>query len=126
MLSFQTFFDGSSDSVGSYALAFYSAYFAFMGINLGVNIVEEIEEPLTKNVVMSVTISHLAVTVVYLLANMAYVIVLTPEEILASDAVAMTFGDKVLPVLFWLMPFFVACSTFGSLSNGLMSFSRLN
>ena len=60
----------------------------------------------------------------YVLVNLAYIIVLSPYEILSTDAVAMKFGEKVFPALYWLMPIFVASSTFGSVSNGFMNFSR--
>jgi L-type amino acid transporter 5 len=53
-----------------------------------------------------------------------YYAVLTPAEILASDAVAMSLAATVFSGLFWLMPFFVACSTLGTLNNGIMSSSR--
>ncbi len=64
------------------------------------------------------------VTVIYLLANLAYLAVLTPQEILASEAVAMTFGGKIFSGIFWLMPLIVACSTFGTMNNGILSGSR--
>jgi hypothetical protein len=50
--------------------------------------------------------------------------VLTTDEILDSEAVAMTFAAKSFPGLFWLMPFFVACSTLGTLNTSIMSTSR--
>ena len=64
------------------------------------------------------------VTSIYLLANLAYLSVLTPHEILASEAVAMTFGGKIFSGIFWIMPFIVACSTFGSMNNGILSGAR--
>jgi len=57
--------------------------------------------------------------------NIAYFSVLSPDEILSSDAVAVTFGDKMLGVFSWIMPFAVACSTFGSLNGAIFASSRL-
>ena len=54
----------SSDSPGSYALAFYAAYWAYSGVANCVNVVEEIKEPLRRNVLMSITISQLGVIAV--------------------------------------------------------------
>ncbi len=72
----------------------------------------------------SVTISQLAILVVYLLTNLSYLSVLTPSEVVASEAVAMTFGDRIFPALFWVMPFFVSCSVIGTISNSIMNTSR--
>ena len=65
------------------------------------------------------------VTIVYVVTNIAYFVVLTREEILASQAVAVTFGDKMLSYFSFLMPIFVACSTFGSLNGAIFASSRL-
>ena len=65
------------------------------------------------------------VTIIYVLANVAYFAVLTPNEFLNTNAVAVTYGDKVLGTLRWLMPVFVAISTFGSLNGGIFASSRL-
>ena len=97
---------------------------AYSGIQNAINVVEEIREPLKRNIISSIMISQLTIMAVYLLTNFAYVAVLTPYEILASDAVAMSFGDQILPGLSWMMPFFVACSTFGALNNSIMNSSR--
>lgn len=65
------------------------------------------------------------VTIIYVVTNIAYFVVLSREEILVSQAVAVTFGDKMLGVFSFLMPFFVACSTFGSLNGAIFASSRL-
>lgn len=65
------------------------------------------------------------VTITYVVTNLAYFIVLSRDEILSSQAVAVTFGDKMLGTFSFLMPFFVACSTFGSLNGAIFASSRL-
>lgn len=65
------------------------------------------------------------VTIIYLVTNVAYFAVLSRDEIIASPAVAVTFGDKMLGVFSFCMPIFVACSTFGSLNGAIFASSRL-
>ncbi len=121
----EDFTENTSDEVLNYVLAIYSASFAYGGVSASINVVEEIKPPLARNVIASICGSMALITTFYLLTNFAYVSVLTPSEILASDAVAMTFSAKIFSGLFWLMPLFVACSTLGSLNNNIMSISRL-
>lgn len=65
------------------------------------------------------------VTLVYVLTNVAFFAVLTNEEILSSEAVAITFSDKILGVMSWIMSIFVALCTFGSLNGAIYTSSRL-
>lgn len=78
-----------------------------------------------RNLPRAICISMPLVTITYVVTNIAYFIVLSREEILTSQAVAVTFGDKMLGSFSFLMPFFVACSTFGSLNGAIFASSRL-
>jgi hypothetical protein len=79
-----------------------------------------------RNLPKAICISIPAVTLIYVITNVAYFAVLSVNEIQSSLAVAVTFGDKMLPAfLSWTMPFFVACSTFGSLNGAIFASSRL-
>jgi amino acid transporter len=54
----------SSDQIPNYALAFLAAYWAYSGIANCVNVVEEIKDPVPRNVVISVTVSQLVIMAV--------------------------------------------------------------
>ncbi|XP_041454027.1 Y+L amino acid transporter 2-like isoform X2 [Lytechinus variegatus] len=121
--NFQQPFEGSKNGE-SIALAFYSGLFAYAAWNYLNYLTEEIKEP-TKNLPRGIMISLPMVTVIYVLANVAYFAVLSPEELRASNAVAVTFGQKVFGRMAWIMPVSVAMSTFGGVNGGFLSLSRL-
>jgi L-type amino acid transporter 9 len=53
------------------------------------------------------------VTALYVFMNVAYMTVLSKEEMIGSVAVGMSFGERVLGPFSFLIPFGVALSTFG-------------
>lgn len=86
---------------------------------------EELREPY-KNLPRAIYISLPLVTAIYVLANMAYLAVLSRDEMMASNAIAVTFGNKVLSVnLSWVIPLMVAVSAFGGLCVHIMASSRM-
>lgn len=78
-----------------------------------------------RNLPRAICISLPVVTLVYTLTNVAYFAVLTNDEIRASEAVAVTFSEKILGAFSWVMPLFVALCTFGSLNGAIYASSRL-
>lgn len=74
---------------------------------------------------MSIGIGMVIVTSFYIVVNLAYILVLSPQEIVATNAVGVTYGAKVSPILFYVMPVFVMLSSFGTVNSNIMSSSRL-
>lgn len=85
---------------------------------------EELREPY-KNLPRAIYISLPLVTAIYVLANMAYLAVLSRNEMLASNAIAVTFGNKLLTYGAWVIPLMVAISAFGGLCVHIMASSRM-
>ncbi|OWF49892.1 b(0,+)-type amino acid transporter 1-like [Mizuhopecten yessoensis] len=117
-------FEGTTNSPSTIALAFYDALWAYDGWNNLNYLTEEIENP-KKNLPRANIAGVLLVTVVYLLTNISYLTAMTSAELLASDAVAVTWGDRVLGSAAILMPLSVLFSTFGSANGTLFSGGRV-
>lgn len=115
---------GTNTQPGYIALAFYSGLFSYSGWNYLNYVTEELKDPY-RNLPRAICISMPLVTITYVVTNIAYFVVLSRDEILSSQAVAVTFGDKLLGAFSFIMPFFVACSTFGSLNGAIFASSRL-
>lgn len=65
------------------------------------------------------------VTVGYVLTNVAYFTTISGEELLLSNAVAVTFSERLLGNFSLAVPIFVALSCFGSMNGGVFAVSRL-
>jgi len=117
-------FDNTILSAGSLSLAFYQGLFAYNGWNYLNFVIEELKDP-EKNLPRAIFISVNLVTVVYVLANVAYFTTVTPAEILSASAVAVNFSQRLYGVMWWIMPVFVAMSTFGGVNGILFTTSRL-
>ncbi|XP_060767257.1 b(0,+)-type amino acid transporter 1 [Neoarius graeffei] len=120
----QNAFEGGTTSFGSIGSAFYNGLWAYDGWNQLNFITEELKDPY-RNLPLAIIIGIPLVSVCYVLVNIAYFTVITPTELLQSSAVAVTFGDRVLYPLSWMVPLFVVFSTFGAANGSCFTGGRL-
>lgn len=66
-------------------------------------IIEELKDPV-KNLPRAIAISCTLVTVVYVLTNVAFYTILSPDEVLGSSAVAVTFAERAFGMFAWTIP----------------------
>lgn len=117
-------FEGTTTNPGKIAKAFYSGIFSYSGWNYLNFMTEELKNPYV-NLPRAIFISIPLVTAIYVLANMSYLAVLTPDAMKASDAIAVTFGNHLMGKVAWIIPVMVAISAFGGLSVHIMASSRM-
>ncbi|PPQ66072.1 hypothetical protein CVT26_010814 [Gymnopilus dilepis] len=118
-------FEGSSTSPSSYSLAFYSGLWAFDGWDQANFVGGEMTRP-EKNIPRAIHSSMILVTLLFLLANVSYFVVLDKDIVGLSNTVAMDFGRALFgPIGGSLFAFTVAFSCFGALNGSFFTSSRL-
>ncbi|XP_005875038.1 PREDICTED: b(0,+)-type amino acid transporter 1 [Myotis brandtii] len=117
-------FHNTTQQTGRISMAFYQGLWSFDGWNTLNYVLEELKNP-QQNLVWALMIAIPLVTGLYILVNISYLLVLSPNEILSTDAVAVSWGNQVLGAWAWLVPLAVALSTFGSAHGTFFSGSRV-
>uniref|UniRef100_A0A5F9DJG2 Cystine/glutamate transporter n=1 Tax=Oryctolagus cuniculus TaxID=9986 RepID=A0A5F9DJG2_RABIT len=112
---FKDAFSGRDASVMGLPLAFYYGMYAYAG-DFFVHF---------RTVPLAICISMAIVTIGYVLTNVAYFTTISAEELLLSNAVAVTFSERLLGNFSLAVPIFVALSCFGSMNGGVFAVSRL-
>ena len=82
-------------------------------------------EFISRNLPRSIMIAIPLVTLCYALINISYLAAMSPDEMIESEAVAVTFGNRILGLFAWIMPLSVTISTFGSANGTLFAAGRL-
>ncbi|XP_051544184.1 cystine/glutamate transporter [Myxocyprinus asiaticus] len=122
--NFQNSFDSESLSLTKLPLAFYSGLYAYGGWFYLNFITEEVINP-NRTIPLAIIFSMVTVTVCYVLVNVAYYTMMTADELLMSDAVAVTFAGRALQGLAPVVPLLVAMSCLGALNGGFFGAPRM-
>ncbi|CAI6354282.1 unnamed protein product [Macrosiphum euphorbiae] len=115
---------GSVTDPGKLAVSVYSGIFSYSGWNFLNFMTEELKNPYV-NLPRAIYISMPLVTIIYVLANVAYLAVLTPHDMVTTKAIAVTFGHLAMGSFEWVMPLMVALSAIGGLCVNIMTSSRM-
>nr|XP_055027585.1 b(0,+)-type amino acid transporter 1 isoform X2 [Misgurnus anguillicaudatus] len=117
-------FEGTKLGVSPVGMALYQCLWSYAGwYNLNY-VIEEVKKP-EVNLPRALMIAIPMVTILYLLVNVSYLVVMTPTEMISSSAVAVTWGNKVLGGWGWIMSVAAALSSFGSLNGSFFSGGRV-
>ncbi|XP_068195446.1 b(0,+)-type amino acid transporter 1-like isoform X1 [Antennarius striatus] len=122
--NFQDSFQNTNMGFHPFGIAFYQGLWAYDGWNNLNFVMEELKRP-EVNLPRAIIIAIFLVTGLYLLVNVSYLTVLTPQEFMTSSAVAVTWGNKMLGNWSWIMSVAAGLSAFGSLNGSFFSVSRL-
>ncbi len=118
-------FAGTTGGLSAFGLAMISCLWAYDGWNNLNYVTEELRDP-ERNLPRAIVFGTLGVMVVYVLANIAYLAVLTPAEMVGSRAVATDLAVRVIgPIGGILVPIAVAISTFGATNGSLITGARV-
>ncbi|NWZ74964.1 S7A13 protein, partial [Poecile atricapillus] len=122
---FEDMFSSEIPNASQVAEAFFQGLYAYGGWWSLNYMAEEMKNP-SRNIPLTVMTAVPAVIVFYLLVNISYLTVLTPKEIVSSVAVAVTWADRVIPSIAWIIPLSVAVSIFGALNSSMFTLGRLS
>ncbi|XP_060099539.1 solute carrier family 7 member 13 [Heteronotia binoei] len=122
---FENVFGAEVPDAGQIAEAFFQGLYAYGGWWSLNYMAEEMKNP-SKNIPRTVMTALPLVTAFYLLVNVSYLTVLTPKEVVSSVAVAVTWADRVIPSIAWIIPVSVAISIFGALNSSMFTLGRLS
>lgn len=114
-----------SFSVGAFGLALVSVLWAYDGWGDLTKVGGEVADP-RRTLPRAIIIGTLAIILIYVLANVAYLSVLTVDEIRGARLVAADVAQKLVgPVGVTLVSLTVLVSTFGSVNGSLLTGPRI-
>ncbi|KAL2816394.1 amidase signature domain-containing protein [Aspergillus cavernicola] len=118
-------FEGTNMDISGWAMALYAGLWAFDGWDNTNYVTGEFKNP-NRDLPRVIHTAMPLVIVSYLLANIAYFLVLPHSTIEASDTVAVQFGDKVFgSVGALIFALIVSASCFGALNATIFTSGRL-
>ncbi|KAL7676292.1 hypothetical protein ACOME3_002548 [Neoechinorhynchus agilis] len=122
--NFENFFTGTRITPNSLVQALYNGLYCYLGwnyLNFMAGEMRDVKRDLPRAILMGM----LLVVGIFLLVNVSYFALLSPTDMAESNAVAVTFGEKLHPSLGIVMSVAVGISTFGFLNGALMTTSRI-
>uniref|UniRef100_A0A3B4ZXZ1 Cystine/glutamate transporter-like n=1 Tax=Stegastes partitus TaxID=144197 RepID=A0A3B4ZXZ1_9TELE len=122
--NFQNGFEVDLITLDKLPLAFYNGLYAYGGWFYLNFVTEEVINP-NRTIPLAIIFSMVTVTILYVLVNVAYYTMMTPAELLLSDAVAFTFANRALRGLASVVPILVALSCLGALNGGFFGAPRM-
>ncbi|KAH9504445.1 Large neutral amino acids transporter small subunit 2 [Bulinus truncatus] len=122
--NFEAPFENTTREPGRFAVAIFYSIFSYGGWQVMTTLLEEVKDP-SRDPPRSVYISFAIVISKYIMANVAYVTLMTPAEVIGSSAVASDFINRMYSPLVPLVSVFVALTSIGALNASIMGHSRL-
>ncbi|KAF2250660.1 hypothetical protein BU26DRAFT_268045 [Trematosphaeria pertusa] len=118
-------FDGTNTDVSNWAVALYAGLWAFDGWDNVNYVTAEFKNP-TRDLPRVIHTSLPLVILCYIMANIAYFLVLPTELIESTNTVAVAFGNQVFgPIGSLILALFVSGSCFGALNATTFTSGRL-
>ncbi|KAM5342377.1 hypothetical protein ACJ41O_013343 [Fusarium nematophilum] len=118
-------FDNTSMDMSAWALALYAGLWAYDGWDNTNYVVGEFRNP-TRDLPRVIHTAMPLVILSYVLANVAYFLVLPLESMAGSNTVGVMFGSQVFgPVGSLILALIVSASCFGALNSSTFTSSRL-
>ncbi|PKS05323.1 hypothetical protein jhhlp_008697 [Lomentospora prolificans] len=118
-------FEGTSKDASSWALALYAGLWAYDGWDNTNYVVGELRRP-TRDLPRVIHTAMPLIILSYVLANVAYFLVLPLESIDATNTVAVMFGAKVFGSIgSFVFALIVSASCLGALNSSTFTSSRL-
>ncbi|KAI0978113.1 hypothetical protein GJ496_003787 [Pomphorhynchus laevis] len=123
--NFKNPFANTTSEPLKFSLAFHSVIFTFSGWN-GLNfLAEELQNP-ARSLPLASILGLSAVVIFYLLVNVSYLFILTPQEMKDSDATVVTFGAKIWKPLGPIFSVLVSLSILGFVNSEINATSRIS
>ncbi|XP_070187366.1 Y+L amino acid transporter 2-like, partial [Littorina saxatilis] len=122
--NFENIFEGTTEEPGQFAVAIFYSIFSYGGWQVMTSLMEEVKNP-GRDLPMSVYLAFSMVISKYILTNVAYYSLITPQTLLETDAVALMFIRRLYEPLTILISIFVATTSIGALNASIMGHSRL-
>ncbi|XP_060075529.1 large neutral amino acids transporter small subunit 2-like [Ylistrum balloti] len=110
--------------LGNLGMAMFFSIFTYGGWQVLGSLMEEVRDP-GKDAPRSVYLSFAVIILKYILTNLAYFIVLSPQQILQTDAIAVIFTDMLYPPMTPVITILVGVSCVGVLNASIMGHSRI-